>query len=632
MASVNREVVLNLIGRDNVSRAMRSAGRSADDFADRTARIRGAALKAAAGLAAINSVASLGGASVALFAGALATLPVALAGVGLAGALMNEKVQAAFKGLKERATATLKDIGEPLVGPLIKGAESLGRAFEAVAPYLKQISAAAAPLVDGFFAKVEEFAGKIGPKLPGMFANAIPVVEGFVSLFAQVGKAIARFFGGSGLLDGDKLKGIFTDMGAAIGGFLDRIRKVGKFLEPFVSQLTSGLRPVVEAVVKGFDKLLEKLQPVSDWFKEHPSILKAVGTAIGIVVVALGAFSAIMAVVNAVMLLSPLTWIIIGIVALIAAIILAVKHWDKIKAAMSALWTWIKDVFGAGWDWLKDKVVAAVDGIKAGAAAAWDNVKQKAGDLVDWFTGLPGRIKKAIGNMAKLLLEKGKDVLRGLANGAKWVWDHTLLGFIINRRQAIVRAIGNVGRLLFQKGKDVLGGLKDGAVWVWDHTVKPWLNIGGKITRAVGSLSRVLYSAGKNILIGLYNGLVWAWDKYVKPYLEWVTDKIPDWKGPKARDAKLLTESGRLIMASLVKGFDDGTANVRRYLTGLTTDIPGMVDVSLSGLVPVTPGADGSVQVIELRLTAEQISQLQRGRMIQADLDAYHGAGGRRRS
>lgn len=627
-----RAVTLTLVARDLASRAFRSASRAAKGFADsmdKSARkVRKASLITAASILAINSAASIGAGAVAIFAGAIAALPIALAGVGIAGALMNDKVQKSFKALKDRATKTLIDIGKPLVGPLIQGAESLGRAFEAVAPYLKEISAAAAPLVSGLFAKVEEFANKVGPKLPAMFANAIPVVEGFASLFGQVGKAIGRFFGGgAGLLDGDRLKTIFTDMGAAIAGFLDRIRKVGKFLAPFISQLVTGLRPVIDAVVAGFDKLLEKLQPVSDWFKEHPSIIRAIGTAIGIVTVALTAFSVVMAIVNAVMLLSPFTWIVIGVVALIAAIILAVKHWDKIKSAMSALWTWIKTVFGAAWDWLKAKVVAAVDAIKAGAAKAWDNVKKTAGDLVTWFTGLPGRIRKAIGNVGKLLLEKGKDVLRGLLAGAKWLWDHSLVGFIVNRRTAILRAIGNVGRLLFQKGKDLFNGMKAGLTWVWDNIIKPYLNLPKRIARAVGNLGGVLYNAGKSVLTGLYDGLVWAWKNYVQPYLEWVTDRIPDWKGPKKRDAKLLNESGRLIMQSLVPGFKDGVPDVERYLSNFTGDLESMVNVSVDPLA----GAGGP-QVIHITLTAQQIDQLQRGRQIQADLDAYHGAGGRKRS
>lgn len=625
--AINREVILSLIGQDRASRALRKASRAAEHLSDRMGRIRGASFKAAAGILAINSAASLGGGAVAIFAGALAALPVALAGIGIAGALMDDKVQAAFKGLGKRAAATLRDIGKPLIGPLTRGAEALGRAFDAVAPYLKQISVAAAPLVDGFFAKVEQFADKIGPKLPAAFANAIPVVEGFASLFGQVGKAFGRF---GGDLDGNRLKDVLSTIGSTLAGVIDRVRKVAKVFAPFIGQLIQGLRPVIDAIVAGFDKLLDKLQPVSDWFKKHPSIIKAVGTAIGIVVAALTAFSVVMAVVNAVMLLSPFTWIVIGVVALIAAIILAVKHWDKIKAVMSALWSWIKGVFGAAWDWLKTKVVAAVDGIKSGASRAWENVKSTAGSLVAWFKGLPGRIKRAIGNLAKLLLDKGKDILRGLLNGVKWLWNHSLVGYIVNRRQAIVRAIGNVGRLLFQKGKDVLNGLKNGAAWVWNHTVRPYLRLGSKIKSAVGGLGSTLFGAGKAVLKGLYDGLVWAWKNYVQPYLSWVTDRIPDWKGPKVRDAKLLVESGRLIMGSLVKGFDDGAGKVESYLNRFTSGIPGMVEVSATGLTPV--GAGGGSQTITVRLTAEQVSQLQRGREIQADLDAYRSAGGRARS
>lgn len=625
-----RDVVLNLIGNDRVSRVFRSAGRAARQFGDNmdntAKRVRKGSLIAAGGIAAIHSAASLGSGAVALLAGAIAALPIALAGVGIAGALMNDKVKKAFHGLKDQAKKTLLDIGKPLVGPLTRGAESLGRALQSVAPYLKQISAAAAPFVEGFFAKVEEFVGKIGPKLPAMFQNAIPVVEGFASLFAQIGKAFARFGGDASLLDGDRLKSIFTDMGAAIGGFIDRIRKVGEFLAPFISQLVSGLRPVVDAVVAGFDKLLDKLQPVSDWFRKHPSIIKAIATAIGIVTVALTAFSTVMAVVNAVMLLSPFTWIIIGVVALIAAIILAVKHWDKIKAVMSSLWSWIKGVFGAAWDWLKDKVTAAVDGIKNGASRAWENVKRSAGALVSWFKGLPGRILKAIGALNKLLLNKGKDILRGLMAGVKWIWDHTLVGYIVNRRAAIVRAIGNVGRLLYQKGKDLLGGLKAGAVWVFDHTVRPYLNLGSKVARAVGNLGRTLYGAGKDILLGLRDGLVYAWEHYVAPYLRKVTDLIPDWKGPRQRDKKLLTESGRIIMESLVPGFKDGVRDVERYLSGFTNDLSSMVNVS------VDPAAGAGAQVIQVRFTAEQISRMQRGREVQMDLDAYRKAGGRAKS
>lgn len=315
------------------------------------------------------------------------------------------------------------------------------------------------------------------------------------------------------------------------------------------------------------------------------------------------AWAAVQWLLNAALLANPIILIVAGIIALVAIIAVIIQKtigWGKI------------------WDWLKNV-----------AAKTWDAIQSGISSLVGWFKALPGRISKAIGALNKLLVEKGKAVLRGLLVGAKWLWDHSLVGFIFNRREAIVRAIGNVGRLLYQKGKDLLGGLKNGAVWVFDHTVRPYLNLGRKIKDAVGNLGSLLYGAGKDILLGLRDGLVYAWEHYVAPYLKKVTDLIPDWKGPRKRDANLLRESGRLIMRSLVPGFTEGARTVERYLMKFTDGISSMVDVQAE---PIVVGAASGSQTVTIRLTAEQISQLQRGREIQADLDAWHSAGGRKRS
>jgi len=315
------------------------------------------------------------------------------------------------------------------------------------------------------------------------------------------------------------------------------------------------------------------------------------------------AWAAVQWLLNAALLANPIILIVAGIIALVAIIAVIIQKtigWGKI------------------WDWLK-----------AVAAKTWDAIKSGISSLVGWFRDLPKKISKGVGALNKLLVEKGKDVLRGLLVGAKWLWDHSLVGFIVNRRQAIVRAIGNVGRLLYQKGKDLLGGLKAGAQWVFDHTVRPYLNLGSKIARAVGNLGRTLYGAGKDILLGLRDGLVYAWEHYVAPYLKKVTDLIPDWKGPRQRDANLLKESGRLIMQSLVPGFDQGVRTVERYLTKFTDGISGMVDFSTE---PIAMAGASTPTVVRVVFTAEQVSQLQRGREIQMDLDAYRKAGGRAKS
>lgn len=555
--------------------------RRAVDSADRTlGKFRGTALKMAAALALVNSVATLGGAAVGLFAGALAALPVALAGIGLAGAAMSEEVQSAFKGLKERATATLKDIGKPLIGPLVAGAESLGRAFDSVAPYLKQISAAAAPLVSGFFSRVESFADKIGPKLPAMFRNALPVVGGFASLIGKVGAAIGRFFSGD-LLKGSNLRAAFDAAGETIAGVLDRIRAIGDFLAPFITQLATGLQPVIDAVVAAFDKLLQKLQPISDWFKEHPSVLQSLATAIGIVVVALTAFSVIMSIVNAVMLLSPVTWIIIGIVALIAVIILCVKHWDKIKAAMSRLFSWITSKFVAGWDFVKTKVLSAVQALARGNQQVVDKIRGLLGKLVSYFTGLPGRILSAIGRFNTLLVTKGRELIAGASNGITSRWT-SLREWLRGLPGRAVSAVGNTASKLKSAGRDLLGGMISGVQEMAGRLISA---VTGPISDAIGSAKS---------LLGI------------------------------ASPSKVFAAIGKFTM----QGYADG---VDRYARTARDAVQGALEPSSLSLSAVGAGGGGNVYQINLEI-APGGDLVAAGRAMVAAIEAYETAGGRRRA
>jgi hypothetical protein len=58
---------------------------------------------------------------------------------------------------------------------------------------------------------------------------------------------------------------------------------------------------------------------------------------------------------------------------------------------------------------------------------------------------------------------------------------------------------------------------------------------------------------------------------------------IPDWKGPKQKDLKLLEPTGGFIMQGLVKGFQKDIPELRRVLGNITDDMPGQVNVTGSG-------------------------------------------------
>jgi len=118
---------------------------------------------------------------------------------------------------------------------------------------------------------------------------------------------------------------------------------------------------------------------------------------------------------NAALWANPITWIVVGVIALGAAIVLAVIHWDKLKAAGGAALSWIgeklkgvKTWFGDFWEALPVQAGFALGLVAAqftpdGIIAHWETVKGWFAGFWDW---LPGGFRRAldavVGIFAKL--------------------------------------------------------------------------------------------------------------------------------------------------------------------------------------------------------------------------------------
>ncbi|MFD7443905.1 hypothetical protein [Streptomyces sp. NPDC059909] len=174
--------------------------------------------------------------------------------------------------------------------------------------------------------------------------------------------------------------------------------------------------------------------------------------------------------------MGPIGWIIMAVVALV---VLVIAYWDEIKAWTLAAWDWvwnkIKQVADfilqlflnftlvgliiKHWDTIRTKTAEIWDGIVDWVKGIpgkiynaflnftpiglmikhWDSIKRwviiKAIEMVAWLRGLPGRIGNAIGNLGRLLVNKGRDLVTGLWNGIKsmgaWL-KSTLIGWAKN--------------------------------------------------------------------------------------------------------------------------------------------------------------------------------------------------------
>lgn len=178
--------------------------------------------------------------------------------------------------------------------------------------------------------------------------------------------------------------------------------------------------------------------------------LGAYTIATGVVRGATVAWSAVQWLLNAALSANPLGLIVVGIAALVAGIVLAYQKsetfraivtaaWEGIKVA--ALWTWdnvLKPVFG----WIIGNYQKAWDAAKAageGIGAAWQWISDKATAAKDWIvdtfnsvidfvTGLPGRVRSAAAGLWDALPDGFKNALNWLISK----WNSFSLGFDFN--------------------------------------------------------------------------------------------------------------------------------------------------------------------------------------------------------
>ncbi|MGA5506822.1 hypothetical protein [Streptomyces umbrinus] len=92
----------------------------------------------------------------------------------------------------------------------------------------------------------------------------------------------------------------------------------------------------------------------------------------------------------------------------------------------------------------------------------------------------------------------------------------------------------------------------------------------------LAGLGSVLQSAGVNLIRGFIDGIR-SQIPSVQGVLSGLTNSLPDWKGPKSKDAKILTPAGRLLIEGFIKGIDGTTAKLKSRLESITKALPANV-------------------------------------------------------
>lgn len=280
--------------------------------------------------------------------------------------------------------STLKDNVNSFLGDLTKGVQD--------------------KLKDGFLPKVNEKLSSLST------AFQKSGFSGLLQQFGAIGTAIQKIIdkikkvvGNAATMQG--LKNMFTAIKNVVNSILPVISSLANKIIEFAASET--VLKMIETVFNGIGKAIQ-------FCKDNAAILKPVilGLVTGFIAFktivvgltsAIGAYNLVVGIMsakkmmstgatiaetaaqwglNAALLACPITWIIVGIAALIAIIVVLVVYWDKVKAAALKCWEGIKNIWGKVASWFKTTVIDPVVKFFKGL---WAAVVSVFANIINWI-------------------------------------------------------------------------------------------------------------------------------------------------------------------------------------------------------------------------------------------------------
>lgn len=323
-------------------------------------------------------------------------------------------------------------------------------------------------------------------------------------------------------------------------GIAEHVRKGGKNIEGWAdvqktfNQRMAEFKGSVEGVAISIGqkllpyatRMLGWLSTGFTWLTRHKTALYVLGAAIGgVLVVGLTAAAIAAAEFTAAMLANPVTWIVVGVMALVAGLVLLVTHWRQVWGwiqtnipavanAFKSTWRVALAAFHVAWNvamkaihavvkwfnnnvlkWLKERVNDLVSWWKSHSqeihqawALLWKNVKLIADAA--W-----GFIKVGIGELMTIF-RVGMDIIVGVTKTA-WAW---ISGIFTTGMHFVMNLVGVV--------LDIITGHWGKAMHdAWHLVQQAFHDIVHTISSTVSNFGTMLWSAGRDLIHGMINGV-----------------------------------------------------------------------------------------------------------------------------
>lgn len=407
------------------------------------------------------------------------------------------KEQEKAAGSTKKATATLKEQSAEMQKNVGSSIEQLGGNWES----LRNKSMKSAQAING--ATIQN-ANRMLQWASDSNSATAQFIRGFIGLSPAIGAATTSV--------GMFLRNARTIAGTISGGItgISNFIKVGTG----IVQVASGTKTAAEA----FEVLSKssKLATIAQW-----------------------AF-------NSAILANPITWIVVGIAAVVAAFALFFTQTKTGRAIWASFVSWLKGLW---------------QGLVQIAQTVWNAIVQVWNGAVGIIKGVWNGITGFFSGLWNGVLVVTRTAWNAIKSIVQTVWD-TIKSVVqtgINAVQSIVTTVMNAVKGVFS------------SVW---NAIRDVFNNGVQFIKQVMHID--LFAQGQAIMNSLLKGLQDIWNN-VKNFVGGIGNWIKEHKGPLSYDEQLLIPAGQAIMGGLFNGLNNGFDNVQDLISSIAQSVASNV-------------------------------------------------------
>lgn len=396
------------------------------------------------------------------------------------------------------------------------------------------------------------------------------------------------------------------DFARTADGAANKQRILKAQFEDAAATLGNQLLPIGQKLIGWVTQLVEKFNALTPKQQKFVLIGAAMAAAIGPAVTVIGA---LVTVIGA--LISPVGLVVLVVAALAAGAVYAYKNFetfrdvvDNVIATVQEIITGFVSLVTSVWALWGDDLLRIAIGVFTMISSQIQGIMDVISGIIKIVTGLISgdwtqvwegirQFTDGVWDAIVGTVRGALDVILGVVGGA---FD-LLRGWFEDLPGVIQSALGDGFALLLQWGRNLISGLWQGAREIWDSVVQWFRDLPGRIIGAIGDVGRILYNVGRQVIQGFIDGIKDMFGS-VKNTLGGLAGSLTDWKGPPSKDARLLMPAGQLVIEGFRRGLESQYASVRTSLMGFTGSLNAGITLtpSMAGgsSVPRQPALTGS--------------------------------------